>query len=76
MVLSPGQMFLTHFIYIYCQDIWPDVIKAILLMLMVHVLPEPVGNRVSPTFMLWGFYSCLGIYLLFFYLSSGDLTNT
>ena len=51
MVLSPGQMLLTPLIYDCCQDIWPDVIMANFMM-MVHVIPEPVGTRVSPTLML------------------------
>ena len=48
-------MLLTHILFIYCTklyDVWPDVIRPILFVIMVHALKDHVGTRVSPTLML------------------------
>ena len=52
MVLSPGPMLLTILFVIVVKIYGQMLLWPISFMLMVYVIPEPVGTRVSPALML------------------------
>ena len=84
MVMSPGQMLLTHFIIVCVYD--AIVICHMMLLgqpilffiCWVMMLKNLEGTRVSPALMLLGYdnyFYCNTVYYLFNF-NSGDLTNT
>ena len=70
MVMSPGQMLLTHFYY-FCWICWPDVIVPthLILYLLVHDVKETYGYQ-GVTSLLLG-YSFNTVYYLLFNFNSG-----